>query len=55
MQTVELKLIVEALAKSADDFASQYEVFKKDASRDLQDEYDKFMCGICDCYEALSR
>lgn len=54
MQTVELKLIVEALAKNADNFASQYEVFKKDASRDLQDEYDKFMCGICDCYEALS-
>lgn len=29
MQTVELKLIVEALAKNADNFASQYEMFKK--------------------------
>ena len=54
MQTEELKSIVEKLASCSDEFASQYEVFKKDASRDLQDEYDKFMCGICDCYEALS-
>jgi hypothetical protein len=53
MQTVELKLIVETLSKCSDDFSDQYEVFKKDASIDLQDEYDKFMCGLCDCYEAL--
>ncbi len=37
MQTVELKLIVEKLASCSDEFASQYEVFKKDASRDLQE------------------
>lgn len=54
MQTVDLKLIVETLSKCEDSFSSQYEVFKKDASIELQDEYDKFMCGLCDCYEVLS-
>lgn len=54
MQTADLKLIVETLSKCSDDFSDQYEVFKKNASIDLQGEYDKFMCGLCDCYEALS-
>lgn len=53
MQTVELKLIVEKLASCGDEFSDQYEVFKKDASRDLQNEYDKFFCGLSDCFEAL--
>lgn len=54
MQTAYLKLIVEALSKSADTFIDQYTIFKEDTLMELEDEYDKFIRGICDCYEALS-
>lgn len=53
MQTIELKLIVEKLASCGDEFSDQYEIFKKDASIDLQDEYDKFFCGLSDCFDVL--
>ena len=53
MQTVELKLIVEALSKCVEDFADQYDVFKEDTLIELPDEYDKFMHGLSECYEAL--
>lgn len=53
MQTVELKLIVEKLASCGDEFSYQYEVLKKDASIELQDEYDKFFCGLSDCFDVL--
>ncbi|WP_291528864.1 hypothetical protein [Bacteroides sp. UBA939] len=53
MQTVELKLIVETLSKCGNDFADQYEVFKEHAGMKLQDEYDKFFCGLSDCFEVL--
>jgi hypothetical protein len=36
-------MIVETLSKCSDDFSDQYEIFTKDASIELQDEYDKFM------------
>ncbi len=53
MQTVELKLIVERLSKCSDDFSDQYEIFTKDTLIELQKQYDKFMLGISDCYDAL--
>lgn len=53
MQTVDLKLIVEALSKCTDDFAKQYELFKDCTMMELPDEYDKFLHGIGECYEAL--
>ena len=53
MQTVELKLIVEALSKSMENFVDQYTIFKEDTLIGLDDEYDKFMHGINECYEAL--
>lgn len=53
MQTVELKLIVEKLASCSDEFATQYTIFKEATLMELPDEYDKFMRGVCDCYEAL--
>lgn len=53
MQTVELKLIVETLSKCVEDFADQYDVFKENTLIELPDEYDKFMHGIGECYEAL--
>lgn len=53
MQTVDLKLIVEKLASCSDEFVTQYTIFKEATLMELPDEYDKFMRGICDCYEAL--
>lgn len=43
MQTVYLKLIVEALCKCDNDFVEQYEKFKKETLIELPNEYDKFM------------
>jgi hypothetical protein len=53
MQTVELKLIVEKLASCSDEFVNQYTIFKEDTLMELPEEYDRFIRGICDCYEAL--
>lgn len=53
MQTVELKLIVEALSKCAEDFGDQYDLFKEDTLIELPDEYDKFMHGLGECFEAI--
>lgn len=53
METVKLKLIVESLNKCVEDFSVQYEQFKEDTLIELPDDYDKFMHGLGECYEAL--
>lgn len=53
MQIVELKQIAETLSKCTDDFANQYDMFKEDTLIELPDEYDKFMHGLSECFEAL--
>ena len=53
MQTVELKLIAEKLASCSDEFVSQYTIFKEDSLMEFPEEYDRFIRGIYDCYEAL--
>ena len=53
MLTADLKLIVEKLASCSDEFAKQYNVFKEDTLMELPDEYNKFMHGLGECFEAI--